>query len=167
MRGLFENHVRKCSGQTRRSASDKEVPVVPLSLMEMYHGATGDTYDVDPDYDEGPELKRARYLFQEAPDGFQELNFHEVCLEMEKDPEAAVPAYVVPGGNGHFQCFQKKLVAKASSSNPLDFRRTEHGRDMDNLWNIYAFVREFRLSSLAGLLTYMYISMYISMYINS
>jgi hypothetical protein len=69
---------------------------------------------------------------------------------MDRDPEAPVPIEDVAGGETYFQRFQQSLEARATSANPLDFRGSRLKRDLDNLLNIFAFVREFRLSTLAG-----------------
>ena len=163
IRGVFCSHKQKCIGIRNRAASAKEVPIIPPHLLPVYHGDGGDDVDLDPEYDTGPELKRLRFLFDDDPEGYQEQHFKDVCLEMDADPEGPIPVPVVAGGTAHFQIFQRKLEARAISSNPLDFRGTRHGQDMENLWDIYTFVREFRLSALAGLLIYMLLYMYIKL----
>ena len=80
----------------------------------------------------------------------QERNFREVCQEMDVDPEAAVPVQVVPGGQTYFKSFQLSLESRARCLNPLDFRGTRARKDLDNLLNIFAFVRDFRLSVMGG-----------------
>ena len=46
--------------------------------------------------------------------------------------------------------FQRRLVIRGTSSNPLNFRATAVGEEMDKLLNIFAFVRKYTLSSRAG-----------------
>ena len=69
---------------------------------------------------------------------------------MDFDPEAAVPVQVVPGGKTYFKDFQRSLESRARCSNHLDFRGTRARKDLDNLLNIFAFVRDFRLSAMGG-----------------
>ena len=64
--------------------------------------------------------------------------------------QAPVPTKVVAGGETYFQRFQQSLEARATSANPLDFRGSRLKKDLDNLLNIFAFVRDIRLSTLAG-----------------
>ena len=106
LRGLFENHTLRCGGFRRRSMGDKEPPVVPIALLEAYHGHCDDGYDDDDrEYEAGGDLKRTRHLLDDAPLGMQEANFHDVCLDMDRDPEAPVPTKVVAGGETYFQRF--------------------------------------------------------------
>ena len=124
LRGLFENHTLRCGGFRRRSMGDKEPPVVPIALLEAYHGHCDDRYDDnDREYEAGGDLKRTRHLLDDAPLGMQETNFHDVCLEMDRDPEAPVPTEVVVGGETSFQRFQQSLEARATCANPLGLPR--------------------------------------------
>ena len=80
----------------------------------------------------------------------QEKNFREVCVEMVTDPEPVLPIRSVYFGDVYFQSFQQSLEARAFCLNPLDFRKTRIKKHIDNLLNIYSFIRDFRLTALAG-----------------
>ena len=108
---------------------DRAPPEIPISLLEVYHGYIADGYDdKDPEYETGGDLKRTRHLLEDAPMGMQERNFHDVCREMDRDPEAPVPTDVVVGRETYFQRFQQSLEVRATSSNPLDFRGSVFGK---------------------------------------
>ena len=108
---------------------DRAPPEIPISLLEVYHGYIADGYDdKDPEYETGGDLKRTKHLLEDAPMGMEERNFHDVCREMDRDPEAPVPTEVVVGGETYFQRFQQSLEVRATSSNPLDFRGSVFGK---------------------------------------
>ncbi len=85
---------------------DSEPPLIATALLETCHGHVTDGYDdEDPDYETGGDLKRTRHLLEDAPPGMQGRNFHEVCQEMDRDPEAPFQTEVVVGGDSYFQRF--------------------------------------------------------------
>ena len=150
----------------------QEPPEIPKGLLETYHGRFVDGYDDNDDYDDSDDndqydgdLKRARELLDDAPEGMQEKNFREVCVEMVTDPEPTVEPDLqirsVYFGDVYFQSFQQSLEARAFCLNPLDFRKTRIKKHIDNLLNIYAFIRDFRLTALAGCIrTCVYYTLY-------
>ena len=144
--GLFQNHTLRCGGFKRRSMGQSTSRDTYLSIggVSRLHRWRIRRQRSRVRNRWRPETNQT--FIGRRPDG----NFHDVCREMDRDPEAPVPTEVVVGGETYFQRFQQSLEVRATSSNPLDFRGSRLRQDLDNLLNIFTFVRDFRLSTLAG-----------------
>ena len=154
MTGKFNRHVQLCQ---QASVVRCDVPSVPASLLEAYHGCQQeDDRDVDFSggddvvYDNAVDLPYMADMFHDPPAGQHERPFDEIFLEMMENPEAVYePAQGKPS-NDRFQKFQQALVYRGNARNPYNFRNASTGEDMNKLLNIYAFVRKYTLSMSAG-----------------
>ena len=146
MAGKFNRHVQLCQ---QASVVRCDVPSVPASLLEAYHGGQQED-DRDVVYDNAVDLPYMVDMFHDPPPGQQERPFDEIFLEMMNNPEAVYePAQGKPP-NDRFQKFQQSLVYRGNARNPYNFRNASTGEDMNKLLNIYAFVRKYTLSMSAG-----------------
>jgi hypothetical protein len=90
--GKFNRHVPLCQ---QASVVRCDVPSVPASLLEAYHGCQQeDDRDVDFSggddvvYDNAVDLPYMADMFHDPPAGQQERPFDEIFLEMMNNPEA-------------------------------------------------------------------------------
>ena len=100
--------------------------------MDAYHGGGADV-DRDADFDVGDTV-------------------------VWDDAEATYETARNPPPNDRFLHFQRALVRRGTSQNSLNFRSLSGADKIDELINIYAFVRKYTLSMSAGELKVMFAS---------
>ena len=152
--GKALRHIQLCA---RTVVVRCDVPSVPTSLVDVYHGgAVADDVDMDAgddnviSFDEAIDLPYMVDMFHDPPTGQQERPFEEIFLEMNNNPEAVYKTSVGVPPNDRFVMFQKALVRRGAAYNPLNFRNTSGRDELDKLFNIFAFVRKYTLSMSAG-----------------
>ena len=101
-----------------------DAPSVPAELVDAYHGGGADV-DRDADFDVGDTV-------------------------VWDDAEATYETARNPPPNDRFLHFQRALVRRGTSQNSLNFRSLSGADKIDELINIYAFVRKYTLSMSAG-----------------
>ena len=134
-----------------------DAPSVPAELVDAYHGGGADVNrDADFDvgdtvvWDDAVDLPYMADMFHDPPPGEQEKAFEEIFMNMMQDPEATHETARNPPPNDRFLHFQRALVRRGTSRNSLNFRSLSGADKIDELINIYAFVRKYTLSMSAG-----------------